>query len=68
MNIKGTGLGLSICKKIIEQLGGSVSVISKVGVGSNFIISLDLEAHENLETNELEILNQNLLNNFKLMD
>jgi two-component system sensor histidine kinase/response regulator len=55
MNIKGTGLGLSICKKIIEQLGGSVTVISKVGVGSNFVISLDLEAQENLETNELEI-------------
>jgi signal transduction histidine kinase len=44
MNIKGTGLRLIICKKI-----------SKVGVGSNFVISLDLEAQENLETNELEI-------------
>jgi signal transduction histidine kinase len=54
MNVKGTGLGLSICKKIIEQLGGSVTVISKLGVGSNFIIFLDLEAQENIETNFLQ--------------
>ena len=38
MNIKGTGLGLSICKQIIEQMGGSVIVKSKVGAGSKFII------------------------------
>ena len=54
MNVKGTGLGLSICKKIIEQLGGSVTVISKLGFGSNFIIFLDLEAQENIETNFLQ--------------
>jgi hypothetical protein len=39
-NKQGTGLGLSICKKIIEQMGGSVSVTSKVGVGSEFIINV----------------------------
>ena len=38
-NQQGTGLGLSICKKIIEQMGGSVIVESKVGVGSSFIIN-----------------------------
>ena len=39
-NKQGTGLGLSICKKIIEQMGGSVQVESKVGVGSEFIINV----------------------------
>ena len=39
-NKQGTGLGLSICKKIIEQMGGSVSVKSKVGEGSEFIINV----------------------------
>jgi signal transduction histidine kinase len=33
-NKQGTGLGLSISKKIIEQMGGSVRVESKVGIGS----------------------------------
>ena len=39
-NHQGTGLGLSICKSIIEQMGGKVSVKSKVGKGSSFNIEL----------------------------
>ena len=31
MNASGTGLGLSICKKMLEQMGGSVTVDSEVG-------------------------------------
>ena len=40
-NFQGTGLGLSICKNIIEQMGGSVKVNSKIGEGSQFIIDLN---------------------------
>ncbi|ANH83486.1 hybrid sensor histidine kinase/response regulator [Niabella ginsenosidivorans] len=32
----GTGLGLSIVKSIVERMGGSVSVNSEIGVGSEF--------------------------------
>ena len=32
----GSGVGLSICKKIIEQHGGTVEVVSALGRGSTF--------------------------------
>lgn len=39
---KGTGLGLGICKKIIERMGGELSLTSKLGQGSVFIMQLPL--------------------------
>ncbi len=38
----GTGLGLIISKKLVEICGGSVAVESRVGHGTNYIISLPL--------------------------
>jgi len=37
---KGVGLGLSICKQIVEGHGGNISVKSKVGEGSTFIVKM----------------------------
>jgi light-regulated signal transduction histidine kinase (bacteriophytochrome) len=37
---EGTGIGLTLCKKIVEKHNGFISVQSKVGKGSTFIISL----------------------------
>ena len=42
-NQGGTGLGLSICKNIIEQMGGSVDVESKVGHGTQFILKMNCQ-------------------------
>lgn len=39
----GTGLGLVITKGIIEQHGGSVTVTSRLGTGTKFIITLPVE-------------------------
>lgn len=39
----GTGLGLAISQKIIDKHNGKINVISEVGVGSEFIITIPCE-------------------------
>lgn len=40
----GTGLGLSVTRKLARLLGGDVTVASKVGSGSTFLLTLPLKA------------------------
>ena len=44
--IQGTGLGLAITAKIVEMMGGTISVKSKLGEGSEFTVELELEPFE----------------------
>ena len=39
---RGLGLGLAITKKVVEQLGGTISVTSQVGAGSTFSVRFPL--------------------------
>lgn len=41
----GTGLGLTICKKLVELQGGSITLNSREGEGSEFIVTLEFEKH-----------------------
>ena len=41
---EGSGIGLSIVKSFVEMHGGTINVLSEVGVGSEFIIHLPVNA------------------------
>lgn len=42
--VEGTGLGLSISSRIVEKMGGKLTVTSVYGSGSNFMFSIEVRA------------------------
>lgn len=48
--IKGAGLGMSIVKNIVDLLGGSIEISSRVGTGTIVRVRFELRASEGHET------------------
>lgn len=46
---QGTGLGMSIVKRLIDGMGGDITVTSTLGVGSEFTITLPFEIADEAE-------------------
>ncbi|HEX9730679.1 MAG TPA: ATP-binding protein [Thermoanaerobaculia bacterium] len=44
--IGGSGLGLMIARRVVELHGGSLSVLSEVGVGTRFVIAMPILAED----------------------
>jgi len=44
--IKGTGLGMAITRNIVDMMGGTISLTSKEGKGTEFVVTLNFKILE----------------------
>ena len=65
--IQGTGLGMSITKNFIDLMGGTISVTSELGKGSEFVIKLSLAKANHVEENVKQVEEDVDLSDIKIL-
>lgn len=65
--VEGSGIGLSLVKALIEAHGGTISVSSLVGIGTEFIIELPVRViDEKKDTREKPVIYQTNIERIKI--
>ena len=68
--IQGTGLGMAICKNLVDMMNGEIEIVTEIGKGTEFIITLvfklaDKEKYNSIRSkhieNKVEILGKKIL-------
>lgn len=62
-SIQGTGLGLAITKQLIEEMGGMLSLHSKYGLGTTFMVTLPQSVPSDENTDSFEESKENAIFN-----
>ena len=67
--VEGTGLGMAITKKLIDLLGGTIDIQSKLGEGTKTTIHLEMQASipDNIAVSSTEEIDNSILRNKKVL-
>lgn len=63
----GSGLGLSIVKNLVELMSGTITVYSKEGEGSTFVVNVTLEADPEKQKSESDEDSANYVKNLRVL-
>ena len=66
-NEKGTGLGLPIVKSLVDSMGGTISVKSELGKGTEFVLDLYIKPAEPVLTEDTNVAPKANLNGAKIL-